>query len=85
MDGMQFRFMPVNDKIDAVFKFRRILEEYFIKQRKLYMCLADLDKAFDRVPRNIVERTMRMKGIPEALMRSAMCLYKAARVLESLR
>ena len=33
--------------IDAVFILGRIQEEYLAKQRKLYMCLVDLEKAFD--------------------------------------
>ena len=54
----------------------RIQEEYLAKQKKFYMCFADLEKAFDRVPRKVVERAMRKKVNPKALVRAVMSLYK---------
>ena len=38
----------------------------------------DLQKAFDRVPRKVLEWAMRKKGIPEVLVRSVMSLYEGA-------
>ena len=32
------------------------------------MCFVDLKKTFDRVLRNVVERSMRKKGIPETFV-----------------
>ena len=40
------------------------------------MCFMDLEKAFDRVPRKVLEWAMRKKGIPEVLIRSAISLYE---------
>ena len=73
---MLFGFLPGKGTIDAVFILTRIQEEYFAKQRKLYTCSVDLEKAFDRVLRKVVEWAMRKKGIPGALV---MSLYKGAR------
>ena len=36
----------------------------------------DLEKAFDRVQRKVLEWAMRKKGIPEVLVRSVMSLYE---------
>ena len=33
--------------IDAVFIMRRMQEEYHARGKRLYLCLVDLDKAFD--------------------------------------
>ena len=43
------------------------------------MCFVDLEKAFDRVPRKVLELALRMKGIPEVLVRIVMCLYEGAK------
>ena len=75
IDDMQFGFMPGKGTIEAVFILRRIQEEYLVKQKKLYMCFVDLEKAFDKLPRKIVEWAMRKKGIPEALDAAVMSLF----------
>ena len=54
-------------------------EEYHAKGKKLYMCFVDLDKAFDRVTREVLHCTMRKKGIPKVLVRSVMSLYEGAK------
>ena len=41
---MQFGFMTERGTIDAVFVLRMLHEEYHAKGKKLYMCLADLEK-----------------------------------------
>ena len=43
------------------------------------MCFVDLVKAFDRVPRKMLEWAMRKTGIPEVLVRSVMSLYEGAK------
>ena len=45
----------------------------------LYMSVVDLEIAFDRVPRKVLEWAMRKKGIPEVLVRSVMKLYEGAK------
>ena len=58
---MQFGFMPESGTIDAVFVLRRMQEEYHAKGKQLYMCVMDVEKAFDRVPRKVLEWAMRNK------------------------
>ena len=40
------------------------------------MCFVDLEKAFNRVPRRVLEWAMRKRGIPEAMVRAVMSLYE---------
>ena len=47
----------------------------------LYMCFVDLEKAFDRVLRKMLEWAMRKKGIPEVLIRSVISLYERAKTV----
>ena len=51
----QFGFMPGKGTIDALFLVRRLQEEYRAKDKRIYMCFVDLEKAFDRVPRRVME------------------------------
>ena len=59
---MQFGFMPGKGTIAAVF-ILRLQEEYLDKEKKLYMCFIDLEKAFDRVLRKVLEWAMRKREV----------------------
>ena len=48
-------------------------EEFRGKEKKLYMCFVDLEKAFDRVPKKV------MKCLPEVLVKAVMSLYEGSR------
>ena len=65
--------------LDAGFILRRMQEQYHAKGKKLYMSFVDLEKAFVRVQRKVLELVMGKKGIPELLVRSVMSLYKGAK------
>ena len=75
VDEMKFGFMLERGTIGAVFILRRMQGEYNAKGKKLYMCFVDLEKAFDRVPRKVLEWALRMK----ALVRSVMSLYEGTK------
>ena len=47
LNKMQFGFMPGKRIMDAIFIARRKQEEYQKKDKKLYMCFVDMEKAFD--------------------------------------
>ena len=55
IDEMQFDFMPGKGTTHALFILRRMQEEYRESEKKMYMCFVDLEKAFDRVPRKVME------------------------------
>ena len=54
IDDMQFRFMKGRGTIDAIFTVRQLQEKYLQKHKKLYFAFIDLEKAFDRVPRDVI-------------------------------
>ena len=44
-----------------------------------YMCFVDLEKAFDHVPRKVIEWALRKKGVNERLVGAVMQLYEGAK------
>jgi len=55
--------------MDALFIVRRMQEKYRAKEKRMYMRFVDLEKAFDRVPRRVMEWAMRKKGYPKSWSR----------------
>ena len=62
---MQFGFTPGKGTTDALFILRRMQEEFRGREKKLYKCFVDLEKAFDRVPRKVMEWVLRKKILPK--------------------
>ena len=54
-DDMQFGFMPGTGTTDTANIVRKMPDEYRKKDKKLYMCFVDLEKAFHRVPRRVMQ------------------------------
>ena len=79
VDQMQFGFMPGKSTVDAIFILRRMQESYLEKNRKLFICFVDLEKAFDQVPRKVIEWALRKKLVPKRLVQAVMSMYKGAK------
>ena len=65
IDDMQFGFMTGKGTTDAIFIVRQIQEKYLAKHKDLWMAFVDLEKAFDRVPREVVWWALRSLGVDE--------------------
>ena len=65
IDSMQFGFMPGRGTIDAIFIARQLQDRYLGNKKKLYFAFVDLEKAFDRVPREVVRWSLGMLGVME--------------------
>ena len=76
---MRFGFMPGKGTTPALFILRRMQEKFREKEQKLYMCFVDLEKAFDRVPRKVMEWVLRKKGLAEVLVQAVISLYEGSR------
>ena len=60
IDDMQFGFMKGKGTIDAIFIVRQVQEKFRVQGKKLYeyFGFVDLEKAFDRVPREVIRWAM---------------------------
>ena len=62
--------------MDAIFIARQLQERFLEKKRELYFAFVDLEKAFDRVPREIVKWAMRKLKVDEWLIDIVMAMYQ---------
>ena len=75
IDDMQFGFMAGKGTTDAIFIVRQLQEKYMAKKKDLWMAFVDLEKAFDRVPRDVVWWALRSLGVDEWLVSVIKAMY----------
>jgi len=56
-------------------------ENFRVKGKQLYFGFVDLEKAFDRVPREVIRWAMRKLGVEEWLVSAVMSMYTGAKTV----
>ena len=59
----QYRFVPDKGTTDVICILRQLQEKYLGNDKELYLVFVDLEKVFDRVPRGLIESSLRRKGV----------------------
>ena len=81
IDAMEFVLMPGKGTTDAIFTVWQMQEKYGCKGKKLYFAFVDLEKAFDRVPREDTRWALRKAGVEEWLVKAVMAMYDGAKTV----
>ncbi|KAK3570388.1 hypothetical protein QTP86_019270, partial [Hemibagrus guttatus] len=77
----QYGFMPRKSTTDAIFALRILMEKYRDGQRKLHCVFVDLEKAYERVPREELWYCMRKSGVAEKYVRVVQDMYERSRTV----
>ncbi|XP_061621461.1 uncharacterized protein LOC133474126 [Phyllopteryx taeniolatus] len=75
----QYGFMPRKSTTDALFALRMLMEKYREGQKELHCVFVDLEKAYDRVPREELWYCMRKSGVAEKYVRIIQDMYEGSR------
>ena len=71
----QYGFMPGKSTTDALFALRVLMEKYREGQKELHCVFVDLNKAYDKVPREEVWYCIRKSGLAEKYVRIVQDMY----------
>ena len=75
----QFGFMPGRSTTDAICILKQTIEQYREGHKDICVTFIDLEKAYDRVPREEIWRSMRERLVPEKYVKLVQDMYTGCR------
>ena len=76
----QFGFMPSRSTIEAIYLLRGLMGLFRDRKVDLHMVFTDLEKAYDRVPREVLWRCLEDKRVSPAYIRVIKDMYEGGRM-----
>ena len=68
--------MPGRSTTDAIFILKQTIEKHREGQKDIRVTFIDLEKAYDRVPREEIWRCMRERNVPEKYVKLIQDMYR---------
>ena len=75
LDDSQCGFRPLRGCQDQIFSLLQISEKCYEMGKEVFMCFIDLEKAYDRVPREKLMDVLQLYGVGSKLLRAIDSLY----------
>src|SRR5580698_8951249 len=85
IDDMQFGFQSGKGTTDATFIVRQLQEKYMAAKKDLWLAFVDLEKVFDRVPRDILWWSLRELGVEESIVGVIKSMYDSSTTAVKLK
>jgi hypothetical protein len=64
MTKNQFGFMPRRSTMEAIFLVQQLMERYKEQKKDLHMVFIDLEKAYDKIPRDVMWWALEKHKVP---------------------
>ena len=72
----QFGFMPERSTTDAIFILKQTIEKQREGQKDIRVTFRDIEKAYDRVPREGIWRCMKERNVPDKYVKLIQEMYR---------